>query len=73
MFVSFLSNNIAVIAPLGSAHFTASAAQGCTAIVDGKTYHPVDPKSIQVHELGGLSKTIIDMAEKARVASFGRG
>jgi hypothetical protein len=72
MFVSFLSNDKAVIAPLASVHFTVTGAEGFTAFVAGIKYHPVDPRTIAAHELGALSKTVIELAERARLSAYTR-
>ncbi len=72
MFVSFLSNDKAVIVPFASAHFTFIGADGFTAHVAGIKYHPIDPRSIVLHEMTDLPKAILEMAEKSRLAGFVR-
>jgi hypothetical protein len=70
MFVTFLSNEKAVIVPAASVHFTFVGAEGFTAHVGGVKYHPIDPRSIALHEAGALTKVTLEMAEKSRLAGF---
>ena len=70
MFVSFLSNEKAVIVPLALVHFTVTQAEGFTAFVAGIKYHPIDQRSIALHELGTLTKTVVELAENARLAGY---
>ena len=72
MFVSFLSNEKAVIVPVAAVHFTFVGAEGFTAHVGSVKYHPVDPRSIAIHEPGELAKTALEMAEKSRLSGFAR-
>lgn len=72
MIVSFLSNDKAVIVPLSSVHITFIGADGFTAHVAGVKYHPIDPRSIVLHEMSDLPKAVLGLAEKSRLAGFAR-
>jgi len=70
MFVTFLSNDKAVIVPATSVHFTFVGAEGFTAHVGGVKFHPIDPRSISLHDAGELTKLALEMAERSRLAGF---